>query len=516
MRKEIMGNFLFYIPHIFGVIIGFAMIVAAIQIKKENGSWDFSKYYQAHIEKSYKSQTKIEQLLLNSQVIMICSGWIIFFWGILGYIAVFLKEMGYYRVFRYVDEIIQQINQLNSLISWFGIVITVTVVLVAFKKKYYLVFSVEDVLDKYKYREKLFFLIATLVLVEIINVLILSIKFPREYKFAFGVESIILYCLALGVSIRMLYIVITIIFSTEHNELALLNNLYYKIKPMAWHSEVQAEVDDSALYMNIEYLIDQYSLNYKKIKAGDIKEIKCDNVFEEAINKVYNHILKTLCKFEIKYMLICVSVYFVFEFCLLSGGIHVIKEMLNSLIFSVVVWFACIGILALCGISKRFVPLKQLVNRLFMHDYFFKFKKEDKEFFVSIHDIGLYRKHAGFFKSVLNMVVFFKMLGSNPNTMQKMLNQIEKLYAYPSREDHLGKEQMYYFVMIYYSFLCYVQFEQPERKKIINRYKGKEWIDRLQNRVIRDLAIAMIKCTENEADKMIKKYDGFVKACVRS
>ena len=509
-----MGYFLFYIPHTFGVIIGVAIIIAGIVIRKEQGSWNFSEYYQNYIEKSYKRETKIEQLLWHTQIVVIYSAWILCALGFLYYIGEVFEKTGYNKVFDYTDEMVKQITQSNGVINWFGLVITVTVVLVAFKKKYYLAFSIEDVLAKYQYSGKLFFLISIVLLTEIFNTICVMMQSYNKWQFAFEMGSVILYFLAIGVSIYMLCVVITIIFSKEHKELVVLNNLYYKTKPMIYYSEEDKEIDDKALYMNIEYLLDQYSFNYRKVKAGDIKEIKCDNVFEKEKDNVYSQILTTLCKLWLRYSLICLTLYIVCGWRVLSENCCLIVDMVKSLIVSGIVWFVGVGILKLCG--KIFVPLKQLVNRLFMHDYFLKFKKEDKEFFVSIHDIGLYRKHAGFFKSVLNMVVFFKMLGSNLNTMQKMLNQIEKLYAYPSRANHLGKEQMYYFVMIYYSFLCYVQFEQPERKKIINRYKGREWIDRLQNRVIRDLAIAMIKCTENEADKMIKKYDGFVKACVRS
>lgn len=156
-------------------------------------------------------------------------------------------------------------------------------VLMLREKKYYLVFSVTDVLERYDFFLQLEFLFISCLGVCLAVVCLLD----GHLETYFDLIIFIALELSFGTNVLCLclcfYNISKIMFSSEKGELHLLDKLY-QIFDMAYLdiSNVKAKWDDmDIIRTHIAYLYENYIQSYKSIKREKIRKVICISYFED-------------------------------------------------------------------------------------------------------------------------------------------------------------------------------------------------------------------------------------------
>lgn len=177
----------------------------------------------------------------------------------------------------YIYRMLENIGELSNItMGLTSIAVTMAVVIVVFDKNYYIVFSIKEVLQNYKFVESLVCVIASCVMVCIISMTLLDEQLVSYFDIIrFVVLEIAILYNVLGV-VHIFYVCIKIMFVERKNELSLLRKLYQRfwihrfdmtyLKKKGWKRE--------AIEINIEYLLERYINICKKKKIRMIKDIE--------------------------------------------------------------------------------------------------------------------------------------------------------------------------------------------------------------------------------------------------
>ena len=165
----------------------------------------------------------------------------------------------------------------NIVIGLTAITITMAVVVILFDKRYYIVFSIRDVLKKYKFSEFLINVILSCIVVSIATLTLLNKKIDSYFDVAkFMILEIETIFNILGVA-YILCVIINIMFLEQKNELSLLGQLYrkfglYKIDTL--HFKSKKSWSKEAVEINVDYLLERYINVCNRKKIFNIKSVE--------------------------------------------------------------------------------------------------------------------------------------------------------------------------------------------------------------------------------------------------
>ena len=177
--------------------------------------------------------------------------------AIIPFVAIFNAR---YELYFY--EMVKKVEVVSSVvIGLTTIAITMAVVIILFDKRYYIVFSIREVLQKYKFSECLIVVIICCVLVSGMTMTLLNGKIDSYFDVVrFMVLEIAAAYNIVGVT-YILGIIINIMFLERKNELSLLGQLYRRFwlhKIDTLHFKSKQNWSKEAVKINIEYLIERY------------------------------------------------------------------------------------------------------------------------------------------------------------------------------------------------------------------------------------------------------------------
>lgn len=253
------------LPVLFAVIvIPSTILVKCMKWDVENPIEEFSDKKKCHkSEKLYSNVNYLsEAYFLGCIALAICP-----------FLALFNKKYD-----SYIYEMIKKIEVASSIVtSLTAIAITMAVVIIVFDKRYYIVFSIREVLQKYKFPECLIVVIFSCIFVSGMTMTLLNGKIDShfdDWRFV-ALEIGVIYNIV-GVS-YILGIIIYIMFIEQKSELSLLGQLYRRFwlhRVDTLHFKDKEHWNREAVEINIEYLIDRYVSIFKRKQIAQIEDIE--------------------------------------------------------------------------------------------------------------------------------------------------------------------------------------------------------------------------------------------------
>lgn len=214
--------YLFFMPQYLFIIFLFASIFSLIHIKLQYENIDLNQYFSSHIIPSYSKKSIIDLVFIVLDIVYK----VIVFFVIIIFLVIFIY---------YFPEAREYINISSKFIQdetfqWVTLMITLSAILVAFKKEYYLVFSIDEVLERFKFKNKILYIVTILLINRILFIIKpLYLKYDIV-KFGLNFTYLFLYFAALIIGCNLIYRIILLLFSKEQSELDLLDKLYYKTR----------------------------------------------------------------------------------------------------------------------------------------------------------------------------------------------------------------------------------------------------------------------------------------------
>ena len=495
-----------FFPQILLTIMFVVFFIVYCIIKKSGIS--VKQYYTNYIAKSYKTSTGIDKF---SSIYMEIYKFfaVVLFSGVIGYIICFF--MDYYKK---IDnfEIIHGLADLlqSNLWSWFGIVLTLSVVLVAFRKEYYLAFNNKEIFLSYHFCDKTFEGMIIIVLSKCL-MFVSEIDFSKDQKIWMAILDIIdivlcIWCYIL--LINLFIIIIQLVFSEKQNELKILGHLYHKIEQRTWQVEsINEEVSDNAILINVEYLLDRFIKSLKKIEKKNFVNFELHLVYGEYERDAYKKIKCFLEKTLWIWGIISDIVLTIMLNYTTSLSLEKILFISIILLGLIIVYHI---ILEVIGNVEGESSTRQLFNHFFLHSYVIEYETEKEKNIISVDGFSPFNNNSDFVKAILNMIVFYKILEESKVKMKRVLKQIEKLYAY-YEEYKKDYNDCFYIIIIYYNFLYYWDLNKNEREEFTEEIRGKRWIKKIKKQEIVQLIKVMLKYTErgDKKEDALRMFDNF-------
>lgn len=490
---DFLAYYLLFIPQLIFACFVFSIILAIIMIRAKEGTCDLPKYFSNYVRRSYSKRTLVDIMF---SVIEVIFKYIIFLlFSCL--IAYFVYTFSSREVIEYFFILKNEIP--DEILEWVTLMITLAAILVAFKKDYYLVFSIEEVLERYKFKSKIF----TIVNIMLINRLILLLKpldLQEIYIFIFDFIYIFLYFVAVAIGCYLIYRVMYLLYSKEQSELELLDKLFYKVKNRAFYFENTSNISITGIILNGEYLFDQYVRYYSLAQKYDMCKTKFESVYgeckDDVFKKIKNVIIKNLSIYLcIVYLLYIVLLFFSIKFSKNYDYSIVIKMLLISL----VTWGLCIILLNIVGSNKYLKNFKLLINRMFLSDHIYTYEdKEGKKYLTSTSGFSIGKINSKYFISILNLAVYFKMLinGSTTKEVDEFYQHIENICNETKYKEYCNDE-IFHIIIIYFAYLKYSVCDLSDRNKLIDMFKEKSWSKVIKKRRVQYLMKAIILNTQN-------------------
>jgi hypothetical protein len=135
----------------------------------------------------------------------------------------------------------------------------------------------------------------------------------------------------------------------------------------------------------------------------------------------------------------------------------------------------------------------------------------EKKYLTSISRSDTKSKDAKYFISILNLLVYFKLIIAEKIEVDKFLTHLEKLYE-DIRYDDYRKDKSFYIIIICLIFIKYTNYKD-ERDKIINDLisNKKEWTEGINDERIHELMIAVLSNTENLfSSNVVETWENFI------
>lgn len=187
----------------------------------------------------------------------------------------------------YIYEVVNKIEVVSSMVTGITtIAVTMAVVIILFDKRYYIVFTIREVLQKYRFSEALGVVLFSIVSVSVISMTLLRKKIDSQfYIIRFTTLEIAVIYNIIG-TIYIFYVIMKIMFFEQKEELNLLGQLYrffrvHKVDTIYFKDK--GNWSKEAVGINVEYLIDKY------VEVCNRKEIaQIDKIEFSATLGIYN------------------------------------------------------------------------------------------------------------------------------------------------------------------------------------------------------------------------------------
>lgn len=345
------------------VLLTFMLLLAIVPIKcmkKDVVSpieefRDRKKYHKA--EKIYSKDNRLSELYLFVYITLVIFTILVFF------------NVKYQS---YVYQMIDKIEVISSIvIGLTTIAITMSVVIILFDKRYYIMFSIREVLQKYKFSECLMIILFSCILVCVMIITLLDGKIESNFDVVrfMALEIGVIYNVV-GIT-YILGVIINIMFLEKKNELSLLGQLYrrfgmYRIDTLPFKDKKNWSRE--AVEVNIEYLTERYVNICKCKRITQIDEIEFVTTMDCYKEKWYS---KARDKF-IRMML---------WLLVLSTFIDII--IVDEKCYSFIIFNSIITIIAIVMTYFKIGSVQLVIMRLYLDTWgYYIYKKSKRERFV--------------------------------------------------------------------------------------------------------------------------------------
>lgn len=508
-------SFLF-LPHLILIIIFVTIPLTLFYIKKHtvdirvNKKIDLSKYYSEIVR--YRIVKK-DAFNTTSDIISF------FYLKYVFSLTIFVVSIAFYQLLGdQGKDVLSIVNVISSnlpqeLMNWLTVIITMIAMLVAFKKEYYLVFSVADVLEYYKFRRKTLSIICMMVFVKICEVAISTIK-KNEYVYGFQNIMILSYFYAVYLCINLIYRVLNVLYSQDKVELQLLDRLYLKSHDSLLISPNCYEENIAGVKINCNYLSGKYLEILNKKSFGDFQNIELQSVHTTHVNECFENIVYMIIKKVSKYLITTSILYLFLELCICSifnlnfwiVGIETCIAIIMSWFIWGLMWIAFGSIE-----ESKSLPIKQIFNRMFYADNIYTYidsKGNKKE--VSVFGWGVGKKDKEYFIAIINIAIYWKLLidGNKVSNNKAFIEQLEKNIQYTNKKEYDGLTK------ILIPICCFVEYIGNRDKNILKKYnidscKCKEYANNIFHQQFIKAIVSNISALGDEND-ILQAMNDFV------
>lgn len=196
----------------------------------------------------------------------------------------------------YVYAVVNKIEVISSMaIGITTIAVTMAVVIILFDKKYYIVFTIQEVLQKYRFSESLGVVIFSCVFISAISMTLLRGQIDSLFdiiRFT-TLEIAVLYNTI--ANIYIFYVIIKIMFFDQKDELNLLEQLYrifwlHRVDTIYFKDK--GNWSKEAVVINVDHLIDKYVEICSRMEIVQIDKIEFCTTRGNYNHKWYNEARK--------------------------------------------------------------------------------------------------------------------------------------------------------------------------------------------------------------------------------
>lgn len=262
------------------LVINFIIFFAGLKgnnFKKGSSMSEVRRYY-------YGNKGKIKYIKKIDYSTLIFDG----FWVLFGYIFIlffiYILVLEVYENIpniwietgKYIDEIPQLM--INTFLGAFAVIGIAT----AINKKHFITFTIIDIFESYKIRNKIFNMILLICSTNIIFYISVIMKNMNIQKYYFSFKSLIFinFILFLYFTLRTCWIAGSICTSNPRFELKGLDHLYENF----WYTDIKMDTDKwdtTGVEHNMEYLLQSYKEALKKISLSKLENVKFVSILED-------------------------------------------------------------------------------------------------------------------------------------------------------------------------------------------------------------------------------------------
>lgn len=269
LQQILYGLFSVYIFGIFPLLLFIVIIMGAVGLKymKRDRSTPIQEFWNS--KKNYKAKgIYYEGNHVSKPYLFVCI-----------ILVLISLAAGLNVVYApYIERMLGKIEVISSnVLGLTTLVVTMAVVMIVLDKKYYLVFSIQEVLQKYHFFECLTVVLFSDFLVSAATMTLLDQRIESYFDLCrFMVLEVAAICNMAGVAYAF-WIGVKVMFSGKKNELHLLDELY----SIFWLNRVdmvnfreKEGWKKESIRINVEYLTERYMDSCRQKKIEEIEEIE--------------------------------------------------------------------------------------------------------------------------------------------------------------------------------------------------------------------------------------------------
>lgn len=237
--------------------------------------------------------------------------------------------------YAYINGIIDKIEVVgSSVLGITTIAVTLSVAGILFDRKYYIVFSIRDVLQKYKFAECLFISVSSCLMVIIMQITLINQSIESLFDLVRFMVFEIFTIYNIVANTYVLFIIVYIMFFEQRKELEILGQLYrsFWIDRLDTSSfKEKTNWSKEAVEINVDYLLQKYVDICRKKKILKIDYIEFATTIGAYKQKWYNKARNKFIKLNIICLLssILVDIVFLNRKCIILVVINLVFTAIN-------------------------------------------------------------------------------------------------------------------------------------------------------------------------------------------
>lgn len=343
-----------------------------------------------------------------------------------------------------IPDIGLRIGEINNIIFNIDVAaVTLALTLIFWDRKYYLCFSIKEILVEENFYNYLKSAIITCFLINIFTIYLLESKMESlsEVVIAYLFETIVI-CNIVLVG-KVFQVELSILFSNKRKELKLLKKLY------RIHNIMQLDIvgmkegknwKKNELEIHFEYLLNEYIKCCKKLRKQNIQWI----CFEEVKETNYERWEKRVSKRCVSYIWIigiisCVNIFVPWDKTETRNILVLVSVWVINIIIGIAVWVItrCKNKQVQKALFEAFGDKKGFVI------------KGKREILLPMFSIGYNNKYMLYSQSINNMIGFLKIALHNEVNMKLVSNVMEEYFTKANRLVKNKVDVFPYFIWAY-------------------------------------------------------------------
>lgn len=509
--SQISSYILLFIPQISIVLMALVIGIGIYILTIKNKHGDLYQYYTKPVRDNDLNRNKFDEL--SGTILIIYRESVIIYSAILLSNAIYeVPDSIFQESFTEFSNISLYLPQ--ELLNWLAIIITVAAMLVAFRKDYYLVFSVPDVLKQYKFKRKILSVLSMMVIVKFFD-FVKEFNVSQTYITSFKMVIIISYVRALVLSVHLIYRVMDILYTQDKIELRLLDKLYNKVRNKLLISSACYNENVAGTLVNCNYLCDRHMEEYNKTDKRKLRNISLQSVHKEALELVNENVIKLIARKVNKYLLIITSFYILVFIIFAIVKTIFYYDILNMILVSWGSWGILFIIIKIIQ-NRRLIKIKQILNRMFYSDYvYISEDSKGKSILTSIFGLGKSSENERYLKSILNLSIYWTIILSgdrkNIDAFKAGLKESRAFYSDNQKEFDETILPLCYFIE-------YISLT-GDKTLFWNELKNEKWLETMNNKQNRMLLkeisfyISALGNKNNISQSLGEYFAGAKRAC---